>query len=186
MGILEDKTQLHKTVCSPGKGEAGKEFYSIAMGIRRASCTALRKHQEENCHEKTGMGLVRTDAQKQRNLLHTKDEQEAKDVPSGRQEQVTAPRQDRAAEPRPGLGAGCHRQDRGSQERGLDFNDSQVVRVCLPTQGAQVRPLVGELEFKSSHALWCSQNKQTKPFKKEAIWPRAVSHVCAVCFHRQW
>ena len=35
VGILEDKTQLHKTVCSPGKGEAGKEFYSIAVGIAR-------------------------------------------------------------------------------------------------------------------------------------------------------
>lgn len=99
-------------------------------------------------------------------LLHIKEEQEAKDTAFWAAGAAAAPRQDRAAETWPGLGAGCHCEDQGPQERGLDFNGGQAVRICLPTQEAQVQSLLGELEFKSLHALWCSQNKQTKSFKK--------------------
>lgn len=53
----------------------------------------------------------------------------------------------------------------GPQGRALGFTGAQAVRVCLPTQEAQVRALLGELEIKSLHVLWCSQNKQN-PLKK--------------------
>ena len=121
-------------------------------------------------------------------LLHIEEEQEAKDTAFWAVGAAAAPRQPRrdvasAGGWLPLRGPGSSRERTGLQRRpsGADLPSDAGSTSSIPAWGT------GLQEF----ARLVVQPKQTKSsknkFKKgaEATWPRAVSHVCAVCFHRQ-
>lgn len=149
-----------------GSGHSGRHTQLLKThavqprGRQAQSSTALLRASGEQGARHRGRFGKEPERRKQRwgwpgeLLLHIKEEQEAKGTAFWAVGAAAAPRQDRAAEAWPALGG------QGPQGRALGFTGAQAVRVCLPTQEAQVRALLGELEIKSLHALWCSQSKQ--------------------------